>query len=110
MAAPAEDAPARNALSRDELRRLKREQAEARNALHKKLKPLKDKYARLEQRLAEAMEEEHEAETRLADPATYADQQAYGKLVTRYEELKAECEDLMEQMAAIESEMAKAEA
>ena len=107
---PAEDAPAKNTLSREELKRLKREQAEARNALHKKLKPLKDKYAKLEQRLAEAMEEEHEAETKLADPATYADQQAYAKLLARYEALKAECEALMEQMDAIETEMAKAEA
>ena len=69
---PAEGDAQRRSMSREELKRLKRQEAEARNAMHKKLKPLRDQYAKLEARLNDVMTAESDAEQKLADPATYA--------------------------------------
>lgn len=91
--------------SKEQIKRLKREQAESRNALHKQLKPLKESYAEFETRLDQAMEEESNAEKRLADPATYADQKLSTELLKHYEGLKSECEDLMQKMGNIEQQI-----
>ena len=103
------NAASRTGLSRDEVKRLRREQAEARNALHKKLKPLKEQYARLEKELDAAMTEEQETEQKLADPDTYADKALSTKLLARYEELKGVCEDLLVRLDSLEQEIAAAE-
>ncbi len=107
---PGEQTPAmgRN-LSRDELKRLKREQAEARNALSRKLKPLKDRYATLERELDAAMTEQEETEKHLADPATYADKTLSSALLSRYNELKSLCEKLLEDMDELERAVAELE-
>ena len=97
-------------LSREEQRRLRREQAEARNALHKKLKPLKERYAKKEAELERAMAEEQETETALADPETYANKELSGKLLNRYQELKSLVERLMYELETIEQEMGALEA
>ncbi len=99
----------RQSLSREEQKRLRREQAEARNALHKKLKPLRTKYARLEEELNAAMNEEQETETRLADPGTYADRELSAKLLARYEELKARSESLLNRLDELETQIAAME-
>ena len=92
-------------LSREEQKRLRREQAEARNALHKKLKPLKEKYAKLEEELNRAMEEEQETEHKLADPETYADKNLSTTLLARYNELKLLCEKLFLDLEEIEGQI-----
>ncbi|MDO5535940.1 MAG: ATP-binding cassette domain-containing protein [Desulfovibrionaceae bacterium] len=100
---------ARQNLSRDEMKRLKREQAEARNALSKKLKPLREKYAALEKQLDDAMNEEQETEQKLADPETYADKELSGRLLARYNELKDLCDRLVEDLDALESRISALE-
>ncbi len=108
-AAPASGSEAGHGLSREEMKRLKREQAEARNALSRRLRPLKEKYAALEGRLDAAMNEQQETEQKLADPATYADKELSSRLLGRYSELKDLCERLLEELDAVETEIAALE-
>ena len=102
---PAEGDAQRRSMSRDELKRLKRQEAEARNAMHKKLKPLRDQYAKLEARLNDVMTAGSDAEQKLADPATYAKNDEYTALLNSYNSLKSECEDLMDKMAQLETQI-----
>lgn len=104
-----DNAPRAN-LSREEQKRLKREQAERRNALHKELKPLQQKYAALEGELEKAMNEQSDVETQLADPAVYADGTRSTELLKRFNELRDLTERLMEDMAALEEQIAAIEA
>lgn len=104
-----DNAPRAN-LSREEQKRLKREQAERRNALHKELKPLQQKYAALEGELEKAMNEQSDVETQLADPAVYADGVRSTELLKRFNELRDLTERLMEDMAALEEQIAAIEA
>ena len=94
----------------EEQKRLKREQAERRNALHKELKPLQQKYAALEGELEKAMNEQSDVETQLADPAVYADGARSTELLKRFNELRDLTERLMEDMAALEEQIAAIEA
>lgn len=89
-------------LSREELKRLKREQAEQRNALYKQLKPLQNEYAKLEQGLESILTEQSEVETTLADPAVYADGSRATELLKRFNELRDAGETLIEHMAELE--------
>ncbi|WP_297670471.1 ABC-F family ATP-binding cassette domain-containing protein [uncultured Desulfovibrio sp.] len=93
------------ALSREEQKRLKREQAEKRNALHKELKPLQARYETLEAELARVMDEQGAAETQLADPAVYADHVRSGELLRTFEDCKRRSEELLEEMTALEARM-----
>ena len=108
QAAPADNARAN--LSRDDLKKLKREEAERRNALHKKLKPLQQRYAALEDELAARMDEQTEVEQLLADPSVYADAARSTELLRRFNELKDLVERLMDDMAAVEEQIAEIEA
>ena len=104
-AAPAAAPPAdvENArLSREEQKRVKREQAAQRNALYKELKPLQEDYHRREQELEAAMDEQATVEAQLADPAIYADGTQATSLLKRFSTLKDHIEDLLEQMSALE--------
>lgn len=94
------------ALSREEQKRLKREQAEKRNALHKELKPLQGRYAALEAELARVLDEQGALEGQLADPEVYADHSRSGDLLKRFENCKKSGEDLLEKMAELEEKMA----
>lgn len=89
-------------LSREELKRLKREQADQRNALYKQLKPLQNEYAKLEQGLESILTEQSEVETTLADPAVYADGSRATELLKRFNELRDAGETLIEHMAELE--------
>ena len=107
--APAADA-SRAGLSRDELKKLKREEAERRNALHKKLKPLQQRYAALETELAARMDEQVEVEQLLADPEVYADAARSTELLKRFNDLKDTVDRLMDEMSAVEEQIAEIEA
>lgn len=102
--ADAPPAPQSRPLSRDDQKRRKREEAAQRNALHKALKPLQEKYAALEAELARVLEAQGAAEAELADPEVYADHARSGELLKRFEECRARSETLVEEMAALESE------
>ena len=92
-------------LSREEQKRLKREQAEKRNALHKELKHLQSRYTALEEELARVLDEQGAVESQLADPGVYADHSRSGELLKRFEECKRRGEDLLEEMAGLEEKI-----
>jgi ABC-type microcin C transport system permease subunit YejB len=68
------------------------------------------KYAALEGELEKAMNEQSDVETQLADPAVYADGARSTELLKRFNELRDLTERLMEDMAALEEQIAAIEA
>ena len=94
-----------SALSREEQKRLKREQAARRNALHKELKPLQERYAALEKDLAAVLEEQSAVEAQLADPQVYADHNRSNELLRAFDAHKQRSEQLLEEMTALEESL-----
>ncbi|MBD5417925.1 MAG: ABC-F family ATP-binding cassette domain-containing protein [Desulfovibrio sp.] len=101
----AQPAPRMAALSREDQKKRKREEAAQRNALHKALKPLQEKYEKLEAELARVLEEQGAAEAQLADPEVYADHARSGELLKRFEECRSRGETLVEEMAELEAKL-----
>ena len=99
------DVPLAQPLSRDEQKRIKREQADKRNALHKELKPLQGKYDAMEKELAKVLDEQGTVEAQLADPEIYADHARSSELLKTFEACKKRGEDLFEEMTALEERM-----
>ncbi len=97
-------------VSREEQKRIKRVQAELRNALHRELKPRQEAYARQEIELEKLLAEQAAIETELADPAIYADSHGSTALLQRFHEVQTRSEALMEAMSLLEQEMADIEA
>ncbi|BBD08272.1 ABC-F family ATP-binding cassette domain-containing protein [Desulfovibrio ferrophilus] len=97
-------------VSRAEAKEMKRVQAETRNALYKKIKPLRAEYEKLEARLETLLGEQSEVEQSLADPDVYADVPRSTELMKRFSELNEQVEKLMERMGALEEELATLEA
>jgi ATP-binding cassette subfamily F protein 3 len=101
------DNPKQEAASpRDAQRRIKREEAEQRNALSRKMRPLQEEYARLEQELEALFLEQHDVEGRLADPAIYADASQSNALLRRFAEMQDRSERIVARMSALERELA----
>ena len=93
--------PERKRLSKED----KRAEAERRNAMHRKLKPLQAEYDKLEKALDKAMAEQSEAESRLADPAVYDKPEEALRWNKGYIQAGEECESLMERLAVLEGRM-----
>lgn len=91
--------------SREEQKRLKREQADRRNTLHRALKPLQERYEKLEQELTGAMEKQSEAEHALACPEIYGDREKSAELLKIFEENRAKSENLLEKLDELERKM-----
>ncbi len=89
-------------LSREDVRRLKREQAEARNKLHREMKPLQEKYVKLEKELEKNLEELAQTEALLADPEVYGDGGKATELLKSYHTQQAESERILEKMGELE--------
>ena len=96
-------------LSRDELKKLKREQAEQRNALYKLIRPKQERYERCEAELEAFLTEQGAIEAQLADPDVYADSGQASSLLKRFGELRDASEKLMDQMGELEQELAELE-
>lgn len=111
LAAPGRDDAdsAKSSLSREEQKRLKREQAELRNALYKEMKPLQDRYAALEKELEKVLGELGTSEALLADPDVYADSARTTELLKGFHALQARSETIMEDMAGLEARLAEFE-
>ncbi len=103
---PATDSPKTSSLSREDQKRLKREQAEQRNALYKEMKPLQDRYAALERELEKVLADQTETESVLADPAVYADGARATELLKHFHAVQARAERIMEDLAELESKLA----
>ena len=93
------------ALSREDQKRLKREQAEQRNALHRKLKPLQEQYNKYEQELNEVLNLQAQVEEELANPEIYADHTKSTQLLNQFEDCKLKSESLLESMSKLEEEI-----
>lgn len=91
---------------RESEKRRKREEAQARNELAKKHKPLKDAQAKAESGLAQALDRQTVVEGLLADPAVFSDMAQSTALLKEYEELKVRAEQLFEKLARIEADLA----
>ena len=100
---------AKPSLSREDQKRLKREQAELRNALYKEMKPVQDKYAALEKELETVLEKMGETEALLADPDVYADSGRATELLKDFHALQTRSETVMEDMAGLEAKLAEFE-
>lgn len=102
--------PQQQGLSREELKELKRRQAEQRNLIYRELKPLKEAYAKLERELETLLEEMGRTEQILADPDIYADTDKSTALLQDYNMYKEKSESLFERMAELEARIQELEA
>ncbi|MBG0790078.1 MAG: ABC-F family ATP-binding cassette domain-containing protein [Desulfovibrionaceae bacterium] len=80
----------------------KRRQAEERNRLYRRLKPLKAEYDKLEADLEKVLEEQAGLEEKMNDPATYEKPEEALKLNAAYKDATEWAETLMERMAGLE--------
>ncbi len=97
-------------LSREDLKRIKREQAEQRNALYKKLKPLQEKYRRDEADMEATLTRLGEVENLLADPDVYADGAKASALLREFHELQTRSEGQLEALGELEAQISALEA
>ena len=107
-AAAAQAQPAKNAdsgLSREELRKLKRERAEQRNALYREFKPVQDAYARKEKDLEDAAAEHEAVQTQMTDPSVYEHAERVVELTKRFHALEELMNGLMTEMEGLEQEL-----
>ena len=94
-----------NQLSREAQKKQKREEAERRNALHRKLKPLRTAYERCENELNDTLALQSQVEEELVDPEVYADQKRSSELLKRFEECKEKSEKLLEKLQMLEDDI-----
>jgi len=98
-----------NSLSRDEQKRIKREQAELRSRLYKEQKPLQELFAKTEKELEDLLARSTIVEAILADPDVYADSSKTTGFLKEFHQLQARSEELMEKLAELESRLTKLE-
>jgi len=84
---------------------IKRRQAEKRNDLHRRLKPLREEFSRLESRLEEAIAFQEESEAALSSPETYRDSEKIKSLNQALNKSRHESEEILERMSGIEEEI-----
>ena len=97
-------------LSREDLKRRKRDQAEARKVLYRTMKPLQEAYEALEKELETVFAAQGETESLLADPEVYADSSRATGLLKDFHALQKKSEDLIEKLALAEEALAPYEA
>ncbi len=102
-------APQGTGRSREDMKKIKREQAEQRNAIYKLLKPLQAEYAKKEKALEAVLARHDEVEALLADPDVYADGTRVGGLLKEFHELEEKSERGLEELGALEAEIADLE-
>lgn len=98
-------------LTKEDVKRLRREKAEQRNALSRRMRPYQEAIAAKEKELEALMSEQTETESLLSNPDIYADSakaagltKRYHAIQTQYEELFAEIERLEAILAPFEEE------
>ena len=97
-------------LSREDIKRQKRERAETRNALYRTMRPLQDAYAALEKELGIVLETQSATEALLADPDVYADSGRATELLKEFHALQHKGDTLLEKLAEAEEALAPYEA
>ncbi len=89
-------------LSREDMKKLKREQAEERNKIYKELKPLQDKYSKKEQEFEKVIARQHEVESILSDSEVFADSAKTTELLKEFHQIEKDVEKIMEELASLE--------
>ncbi|SDB16519.1 ATP-binding cassette, subfamily F, member 3 [Desulfonatronum thiosulfatophilum] len=98
------DQPAQNIkASRQEEKERRRVEAEQRNALSRRLKPLKEEYAKVESDLEKVLARQSELEQVLADPETYARADEFTRLSKEYHEVEQKGEKLLLRLEELEA-------
>ncbi len=103
-----EEEPSAN-LSREEMKKVKREQAEERNRIYKELKPLQEKYAKKEQDFEKTISRQQEIEAILSDSEVFADSAKTTELLKEFHQIEKEVENTMEELALLEENINKLE-
>lgn len=96
-------------VSRQDEKERRRVEAERRNALSRKLKPLKAEYARAESELETVLTRQSDLEQILADPETYARSEEFTRLSKEYHEVEQQAERLMLRLEELEGEIGEVE-
>lgn len=97
--------PIKTNLSREEQKRIKREQAEQRNALSKELKPLQQQYEALEKQMEETLAKQTELEELLASQEVYEDGQRAAQLLKDFHAIQIQAEQELEELSALEEKI-----
>lgn len=92
-------------LSREEQKRIKREQAEQRNALSRELKPLQQQYEQLEQKMEETLKKQTELEELLATQEVYEDGQRAAQLLKDFHAVQIQAEQELEALSELEDKI-----
>ncbi len=92
-------------LSRDEQKRIKREQADQRNALSRQLKPLQNKYAELEAQMEKSLARQAELEELLAQPEAYENGQKASEMLKEFHDIQVRAEKELEELSAMEEQI-----
>jgi ATP-binding cassette subfamily F protein 3 len=109
QAAPSSDAAPKAEQDRETLKRIKREQAEVRNAIYRELKPKQDELQAKEKELEAVLTQIAEIEAVLADPEVYADVNRSGALLKDYSQARERSELLLEDMERLEQDVTSLE-
>ncbi|SMP67535.1 ATP-binding cassette, subfamily F, member 3 [Desulfonatronum zhilinae] len=96
-------------VSRQEDKERRRAEAERRNALSRKLKPLKAEYVQAESELETVLTRQSELEQILADPETYARSEEFTRLSKEYHDVEQQAERLMLRLEELEGRIGEGE-
>ena len=105
-----ETVPAGTGRSREDLKKLKREQAEQRAVISRELKPLQAEYEKLEKKLELTLARHDEVEKLLADPEVYADGSQVSLLLREFHELDERSERELAVLGELEQRISALEA
>ncbi len=94
-------------LSRDDVKQLKREQAEQRNLISKQLKPLQTAYDKLEKEMEKSFAKQAELESLISLPETYQNGQKAAELLKELHDVKQLAEQQIEELSEIEEKILK---
>ena len=96
-------------LTREDVKRLRREKAEQRNALSRRMRPHQEAFTAKEKELEALMNEQAETESLLANPDVYADSAKAAELMKRYHAIQARYDELFAEMERLEAVLAEFE-
>ncbi len=105
-----EEEKATQNLSREELKQLKREQADERNKIYNKLKPLQADYSKKEKAFESFAQRQHEIEQMLGEAEVLANSEKTTELLKEFHILEKDVEKIMEELLMLEEEINSLEA
>lgn len=106
-AVPEKQAPdaVKTSLSRDEQKRIKREQAQQRNQLSRMLKPLQEQYEKLEKQMEATLQKQTELEELLASQEVYTDGQKASQMLKDFHAIQIQAEQELEALSELEAQI-----